>query len=151
MAWSRDDMIAGAVFLGSGLVFGGTTLLSLDVGTPAEMGPGFFPLALCGVLVVLGAAILWGARDRTDEAAPPLNLRAVVLVIAAPVVFGLTIRTLGLVPALLISLGLAVAARPRIGALRGAAIVLGVTAFCVGVFAYGLRVPVDLVNPNFIH
>ena len=149
MAWNRDDLAAGLAFLAIGLFFAGNTALSLDIGTAESMGPGFFPLALCIILILLGTAILFNARKRPDEPRAPFNMRAVVLVIAAPVAFGLTLRSLGLVPSLAITIALAVAASRTIGWARGAAIVAGMTVFCVVVFYYGLQVPVDLFNPVF--
>jgi len=148
MAWNRDDLAAGLAFLAIGLFFAGNTLLSLDIGTAESMGPGFFPVVLCIVLILLGAAILFNARKRPNEPRAPFNLRAVVLVIAAPIAFGLTLRSLGLVPSLVITIGLAVAASRSIGWRRGAAIVACMTVFCVVVFYYGLRVPVELFNPT---
>lgn len=154
MAWNRDDLVAGLVFLGIGLFFAANTVMSLDIGTAAAMGPGFFPLALCIILTLLGAAILAHARmssrdGETREERHPLNLRAIFFVIVAPVAFGLTLRTLGLVPALAFTIALAVAASRVIGVLRGVSIVVGMTVFCVVVFYYGLQVPVELFNPTF--
>lgn len=148
MTKNRDDLIAGLAFLAIGLFFAGNAMLSLDIGTPAEMGPGFFPLALCCILVVLGAAILATARKEPAEHRAAVNVRAILLVVASPVAFGLALRALGLVPALIIALGLAVAASRLIGLRRGVAIVAGMTAFCVVVFYFGLRVPVQIINPT---
>lgn len=148
MTWNRDDLAAGLAFLGIGLFFAANTLLFLPVGTTAEMGPGFFPLALCILLGLLGAAILLKARRPTTEPEerPAINLRAVFFITAAPVAFGLALRDLGLVPALVISTGAALAASRVIGLRRGVTIVAGMTVFCVAVFYYGLRVPVELFN-----
>lgn len=153
MTWNRDDLTAGLVFLGIGLFFGANTLLSLPVGTVSDMGPGFFPLVLCSILALLGASILAKAHSQAREAEqrPPINLRAVVLISAAPVAFGMALRSLGLVPALVIAVTLALSASRVIGLARGAAIVAGMTLFCVGVFYYGLRVPVELFNDTLFH
>lgn len=164
MVWNRDDLTAGLVFLGVGLFFAANTLGSLDIGTAAAMGPGFFPLALCIILTLLGLGIVAKARRdvqsaRSDpalgaeeqEARPPLNLRALFFVIAAPVAFGLMLRSFGLVPALVATIALAVAASHTIGIKQGLAIVTGMTVFCVVVFYYGLQVPVSLFNPTFFN
>ena len=152
MAWNRDDLTAGLVFLGTGLFFAANTLIDLDIGSAASMGPGFFPLALCIVLTLLGAAILLNARGRQpDVERQPLNWRPLVFVILAPIAFGLTLRSLGLVPALAITIALAVTASRVIGLVRGTAIVVGMTAFCVAVFYYGLQLPIDLFNSSFIY
>jgi hypothetical protein len=153
MVWNRDDLKAGLVFLAIGLFFAANTLINLDIGTAAAMGPGFFPLALCIILTLLGVGILMNARkqvhDREEqEQRPPLNPRAVFFVIAAPVAFGLMLRSFGLAPALAVTIALAVTASRTIGLRRGLIIVVGMTAFCIVVFYYGLQVPVDLFNPT---
>lgn len=148
--WISEDIGAGCLFLGVGLGLGGVTLARLPIGTAAVMGPGFFPLALCALLTVLGLGILLKAQPDA-EPRPPVNWRALAFVTAAPVAFGLTVRSLGLLPALLISVALAVMATPRVGFSRGIAIVIGVTAFCIVVFKYGVRVPYDLIAPRLIY
>lgn len=151
MVWNRDDLIAGLVFLGIGLTFAANTLSSLDIGTAAAMGPGFFPLALCTILTLLGIGIMATARRPADGAEEteraPLNWRAIFFVVMAPVAFGLMLRSFGLIPTLAVTIALAVAASHTIGIKRGLMIVVGMTAFCVVVFYYGLQVPVDLFNP----
>lgn len=151
MTWNRADVAAGLIFLGIGSVLAAYALATLEIGSAAAMGPGFFPLALCVILIVLGAGILFSARNDEAEPAPPINWRAVIFVMAAPVAFGMTLRSLGLVPSLAIAMTLAVAASRNIGPSRGAVIVTGMTAFCVAVFYYGLRVPVELVNSGLFH
>ena len=148
--WKTEDAKAGLLFLAIGLFFGITTLVKLDIGTLEEMGAGFFPLSLCAILVLLGAAILWKAQPDM-EAQSPVNWRAVFLIASAPVAFGLAVRSLGLLPALVISIALAVMASKKIGPVRGAVIVTGVTAFCIVVFKFGVRVPFALINPSLIH
>jgi hypothetical protein len=146
-----DDVRAGLLFLALGLLFGADTLLTLDIGDPAEMGPGFFPLALCAILSMLGVGILLRAdKAESGQEKASVNWRAVVFVAAAPVVFGLTIRSLGLLPALIFSVALAVIAGRRIGWWRGVLIVVGVTVFCIAVFKWGLQSPFDLINRSLL-
>lgn len=145
--WKSQDALTGIMFLAVAVYFGVTTLVQLDLGTPEEMGPGFFPFSLSVVLAILGVLVI--LRARPDEAKQlPINWRAVVLIGAAPVAFGLTVRSLGLAPALLISVGLAVLSSSKIGLARGAAIAIGVTVFCVLVFKVGVGVPYPLINPE---
>ena len=51
------DILAGLIFVAFGLAFA-TTSLSYEIGTPLRMGPGYFPLALGGILVFLGLLIV---------------------------------------------------------------------------------------------
>jgi uncharacterized membrane protein len=148
--WKSQDAVAGVMFLCIAIYVGTTTLVQLDIGTPDQMGPGFFPLSLSVILTLLGVGVLLRAQPDEDEQ-PPVNWRAVILIGAAPIAFGLTVRSLGLVPALVVSVGLAVLASRKIGLLRGVAIVAGVTVFCVVVFKYGVRVPYPLINPRLFN
>ena len=148
MASSRSaDIRSGALFIALGLFFGGYALRTLDLGTLVEMGPGMFPLFLCGLLVLLGVGIILQAEP-VKEQLSRVNWPGVTLVTAAPVAFGLSVRSLGLLPALALSVLLAVLAGRRSGWLRGALTVVGVTLFCVAVFKWGLGVPFDLLNPS---
>lgn len=148
--WRSEDAKSGLMFLTFGLFFGGKTLFDLDMGTLDQMGPGFFPLTLCIILVVLGTVILLQAQPR-EEGQLPVNWRAVLMIGGAPVAFGLSVLSLGLLPALVISVALAVLASNKINLLKGTMIVAGVTLFCIVVFKFGVRVPYELINPNLMH
>lgn len=147
--WKSQDAVSGLMFLAVAIYVSVSTLLGLDVGSLAEMGPGFFPLALSIILGVIGVLVLISVRPDEDDQLP-VNWRAVILIGGAPIAFGLTVRTLGLVPALLISVGMAAAASSRIKPLIGAIIIVGVTIFCVVVFKYGIGVPYDLFNRRLL-
>ncbi len=51
------DLAAGAVFAAIGLAFMAGAL-TLDIGTAFKMGPGYFPLVLSGLLVLLGLIVM---------------------------------------------------------------------------------------------
>lgn len=147
--WKSQDAVSGLMFLAVAVFVSVSTLLQLDIGTLAQMGPGFFPLTLAVILGVIGILVLLGAKPDEDQQLP-VNWRAVILIGAAPVAFGLTVRTLGLVPALLVSVAMATFSSAKIRPLSAALIVVGVTIFCVVVFKFGVRIPYDLVNPGLL-
>lgn len=98
----RQRSVLGGVLLalvGFAAVFRAMT--DMHVGTPANMGPGFFPSVLGACLALSGAGIAAGAlfQKQSRTLAPALNLRAIGLVVLAIVAFALTVRPLGLVPA----------------------------------------------------
>ena len=52
------------MFILFGLFFG-VQSLGMEIGTAFRMGPGYFPLVLAGVLILLGGLILFNAlKDR---------------------------------------------------------------------------------------
>ena len=53
---SIKDLLAGLIFIGFGLAFGYTSL-TYEVGTALRMGPGYFPLILSLVILLLGVII----------------------------------------------------------------------------------------------
>jgi hypothetical protein len=145
MEKARPDLITGAVFVAFGLAFAVGALADLRIGTPSEMGPGWFPLALGVVLVVLGLMVAgegFLASEARRIGRPPW--RAALLIVGALLFFGLTVRGLGLLPALFgaVLLG-ALAARQR-RTLVVVAIAVGLTALSILIFVVALRLPLSL-------
>jgi hypothetical protein len=142
------DVLAGAIFIALGLVFL-IGALGLERGTAFRMGPGYFPLVLAGLLVLIGAAIALRAL-REEELA--INMHAVpwrglVLILGAPVLFGLTVRGLGLLPAIAIVALISSFASRRMKPVLAAGITVVLTVFCVLVFNVGLGLPIRLIGP----
>ena len=48
------DLGAGAFFVFVGLVYGSIAWFGLPIGVALNMGPGYFPIVLSGMLIVLG-------------------------------------------------------------------------------------------------
>lgn len=142
------NIAASGTLLAVGIGFGISSIFTMDVGSALRMGPGYFPLILSIVITVIGVVIGIKALRDTDVFRPQIApLRALAAIIIAPILFGLTVRGLGFVPAVaLTSLSAATAAtgqRPLVVV----AITLGITVFCLGVFYYGLGLPVRLIGP----
>lgn len=142
------NIAASGTLVAVGIGFGISSIFTMDVGSALKMGPGYFPLILSIVITVIGAVIGTKALRDTEVFRPQIApLRALAAIIVAPILFGLTVRGLGFVPAVaLTSLSAATAAtgqRPLVVI----AITLGITVFCLGVFYYGLGLPVRLIGP----
>jgi len=163
--FSRRDVLAGAVFVAFGMAFA-LGARTYTVGTALQMGPGYFPLVLGGVLALLGLVIVAqglvgvegegivdegeetgdegeGIVDDGEEAGPIPWLR-IALLVAAVVVFGLGARELGLVPALLITTFLSATAGYRTGVVAAAVIAVGLTILCVLIFVVLLQIRLPL-------
>ena len=147
MTINRKDATAGALFIVLGLVFGLNAYLTLDLGTNLRMGPGYFPLLLSGVLIILGIAVLVRAFSIPDEAWGAIPWRGLIFILAGPVAFGLVLDGLGLVPALAIIAFITSFASIRVGPLLAVALSIGLTIFCVAVFSWGLGAPIQLFGP----
>ncbi|PDS35036.1 hypothetical protein CO665_27140 [Rhizobium anhuiense] len=142
------NVAASGALLAVGIGFGISSVFTMDVGSALRMGPGYFPLILSIVITVIGIAIGTKALRDTEVFHPQIApLRALFAIIIAPILFGLTVRGLGFVPAVAItSLSAATAATGQ-KPLVVVAIMLGITVFCLGVFYYGLGLPVRLIGP----
>jgi hypothetical protein len=97
---SSKDFISGAVFAATGAA-GVTIASTYPVGAATKMGPGYFPIAVGLVLLLLGMikvirSIVWRQGD-TIEA---LAARPVVLVSLGVVLFGVLLLRAGLLPAI---------------------------------------------------
>jgi hypothetical protein len=64
---SDADLVAGVIFIGFGLAFG-IAASRYDVGSLLRMGPGYFPLVVAVLLVVLGVVIAVKAYVAPDLA-----------------------------------------------------------------------------------
>ena len=107
-------------------------------------GPGTAPrlfgwlLVLTAGLVTLGGLVTHG---------PPLErwgVRAPLLFIASVVFFGLAIRPLGLIITAFVTLMIASAASKEMRWVEGTIWAVFLTIFCVGLFIYGLSLPISL-------
>ena len=56
---SQKDFVSGLMFTTTGAVFAWNSALSYEIGTAGQMGPGYFPLVLGLVLVLLGGFIMF--------------------------------------------------------------------------------------------
>lgn len=140
------DLGAGAVFVALGLAFA-LTARTYEVGSALQMGPGYFPLVLGGMLVVLGLLIVGKAfiAPETGELGP-VPWRAALLLVAALLFFGFAIRGLGVVPTLLVSVLLAALAGPKMRLLPALFISVALTALSVAIFIYALQLPLPLLG-----
>jgi hypothetical protein len=147
MQKSLRDFLAGAIFVAFGLAFA-IAAYSYDLGTAVRMGPGYFPLLLGALLTLLGIGVIAeGAMTGEGAGLGPIPWRAIALIVAAIFFFGLTVRGLGLVPTLLIVTLAASLASRRTTPTVAVLIAVGLTALCVGIFAYALGLNLPLLGP----
>ena len=144
---SRKDLLAGAVFIGFGLAFG-VTASTYEVGSALRMGPGYFPLVLGGLLVLLGVLIAAKSvvAGESDDFTP-VPWRAAVLLVAALLFFGLTVRQLGLAPSLFVTVFLSAMADRKAQVVSAVLVAASLTALSTVIFVYVLQLRLALVGP----
>lgn len=98
---NKEDLISGLVIAGIGLFFF-LGALQYEVGSAANMGPGYLPMMVGGITTGLGFIILIGAF-RGALPMPRLEFRPKLAVLTAITVFGLSFEATGLIPAVVLT------------------------------------------------
>ena len=96
---SQRDFWSGVMFIiiGAGFAIGAT---NYSMGAAARPGPGYFPLILSSIMVLLGAIVLFKSLTVEVEGGDPIGAiawRPLVVIVAAITVFGLLLPRLGMI------------------------------------------------------
>ena len=122
---------------------------ALDIGTASRMGPGYFPIILSILMILLGLVIAGLALrgPTTEHSFGQVPWRGLLLLIGAVLFFGFVVRGLGLASAVLIVV-LATAWASRYARLRSSLLLsIGLAAFCAVLFIRLLGLPLPLTGP----
>ena len=140
--------------LGAGLLFiaiGGVGLWwgrEYEVGTTANMGPGFVPLALSGLLVLMGVLIGLRACRVAGPAVERIHWRPVLVLTLAMLAFAGLIRTAGFAPAVVATVIVAALASRESRAREFVPMSIALALVCVGVFVLALRQPIAIFGAS---
>lgn len=141
-----EVIVAAAIVLGG--VFGLVIGLDYKVGSLTRMGPGFFPVALSVLVIVLGAAS--GVRAvlarQPAEGENLGRLLPLVWVAAGLVAWTFMLRPLGLLSANAALVILAALARWPVRPLQVVGLVAGLTISGWVIFIWGLGMPLTLLG-----
>jgi hypothetical protein len=139
------DFWAGVLFLAVGAA---AVLLSrrYPFGTTASMGPGYFPTILGALLAAVGVGVAGRALRPSKPAVAVAAARArpVVVVLASIAAFGIALPRLGMVVASLLVVAVSRTATPGFRWLEVSVFAAVLTLFCVGIFVWGLKMPMPL-------
>jgi len=137
---NNQDFFAGLMFVAIGLMAVVISQKNYPMGTSFQMGPGYFPTLLGGVMTALGLWIMVRGLIKSEKIEGVWGIRPVALLTLGIIAFGFVMDRFGLVPALF--------ALFFISALAGhefkfkevliLAIVMTVASWAVFVYALGL-------------
>jgi len=146
MRFDPKDAGSGALFLAGAAFFFVSSLRNLEVGSLLNMGPGYFPIVLSGLLVLIGGTLVVRSFVRAGERGMslPVAVRPLLLILAAPVVFGIAVTHLGFVAAIVLVSLVSGAADAGLRRRTQMLLALGLAVFCVLVFRFGLGLPIPL-------
>ena len=148
---NTKSLASGGVCLAVSGFFAISALTKLQVGSATNMGPGYFPLMLAALLMLVGLYIM--AKSLTEGAERfPIDLRTlpwrgIILLTLAPILLGFTIRGLGLLPCVFFTSMLSAFAS-KTQTIRLALLVsVALALFCTLIFGVVLKLPIPIVGP----
>jgi Tripartite tricarboxylate transporter TctB family len=141
---TNKDFVGGVMLMALAAFFF-TFGWRLRVGAPSQMGPGFIPMGISGLLALIGVTkVVVSFRTSSEDDAPSAKLRPLLVVAAAPIVFGLLIGPMGIVVTVAaVSIFCRFAMHQRL-VLSDLVIGLALSAFCALVFVVLLGQAIDL-------
>ena len=145
LEWRNNrDVWAGLMLIGTGVA---SMIIARDYafGTALRMGPGYFPSVLGGMLTLFGLYLVGAGLRRNDKIEGNWSLRALVMLPFSLVLFGLLMDRAGFVPALMVLIVGSAAASSEFKLLESLALAVGLTAFAVVLFIWGLGLPYPLI------
>jgi hypothetical protein len=140
---SPQDFWAGVAFMASGGAFlAGSQRFVM--GTAANIGPGYFPTVVAGLLAIVGVVLAIGGVALDGPRIEPMRLRPAALVIAALTAFGLLIERGGLILAVAALVLIASAAGGKFRPLHSAVLTVALITIAVVIFRLGLGMQIRL-------
>lgn len=137
------ELAFGAFLIALALVAFAATR-SLDIGTAADMGPGFVPRALAWIILGFGAAFLVTGLLKRREPIPAPAWRPLFAILASIALFAVLFAKLGLIAACVGAVVVAGAATSPVRWLQLVAFGLVLAAFSALLFVKGLGLPFRL-------
>jgi hypothetical protein len=142
---NNRDFIAGLLFI----VLGGlAVVLARDypLGSTMRMGPGYFPTVLGGILILFGVTVLLRGVRSGDQVKGVWGWKPLALIALSIVLFGFLLDRVGMIPATVVTLFAAAAAGREFRFKEVLLLAVVMSAFCVAVFSYGLKLPYPLIG-----
>ena len=140
---NNKDFLGGLLLVVFGAV-GFYMALDYPFGSALRMGPGYFPRALSGIMVVFGLFIaLRGLRVR-EKVEGVWGWKPLAIITVAFWIYGWSMDRIGFVPSLVILIILAAWAGHEFRLREVAILTVLLTVFAWAVFIYGLGLPYSL-------
>lgn len=141
------DILGGALMIGFG-IFAMIYAQRYAFGSVSQMGPGFFPVVLGGILALLGVLIILPALARPGPGLE-FNWKTLLFVIGAIIAFAFTLRPLGLIIATMAAVFLAASAERNFSLKGRLLLALGIAALVFVIFRIGLRMNIPVWPRGF--
>jgi len=142
---NNKDFWAGMMFFGTGV---GAMIVArhYPFGTTLNMGPGYFPMVLGGILIVFGAFITFRGLRRNEKMQGPWSLRTLIMLPLFIVAFGILMRPAGFIPALAALVFLSAASGREFKFKEVLFLTFFFSVLSVAMFIWGLGLPYPLIR-----
>lgn len=121
--------------------------LDYEFGAARRMGPGFFPVVLSSLLVLLALSELIAAVIKPETRS--IDWRPMFAILAAVIGFGVTMNFFGMIPAFFVVVGISALSEKGYGLLPAALLATVTCAFAWLLFSRLLGMPLPLVKWGF--
>ena len=149
-ALNSKDIFAGAFFFAIGILYGTIALRDLPMGRVFNMGPGFFPVVLCGLLLVIGIALILRSIITAEAGGfGSVPWPAIALISAGIAAFAILLQPLGLLLSIFCATLIASFAAPKAKPLPSVVAAAAIAVFCVAVFVYGAQMQAPVFGSIF--
>lgn len=142
---SQTDFLTGLLFGGIGFCVGSYAVAHYPLGTALQMGPGYFPALVAGLLIILSVALVLRSLRFEGPRLPLLRLWPTICVLVACIAFGYFLKPLGLVLTTLLFVISSAIGGPEFRSREAFVLACGLAVFAAGVFVYGLGLPLPLL------
>ena len=143
-AGRRSETLAAGVVVLFGLVVGGIAW-TYPMGSAVRPGPGFGPLLVAGLIVVLGLAIMVEVRNAPLPGFKP-QLRPLLATVAGILSFALLVERLGFIPATIALVLISGLGEKRVSGWPLLGVAVFMALFGSAVFIWALGVPLKSIG-----
>ncbi|CDZ39740.1 Tripartite tricarboxylate transporter TctB family [Neorhizobium galegae bv. officinalis] len=140
---SPQDFGAGILFI----LFGAAGLYvgsDLTFGSARNMGPGYFPMLICGLIALIGLIVTVKSLAIEGPAIERIQLRPIVFILLAIAAFGILISEIGAVLSSILLIMFAAYARRDVKPVETVVFAVTTAAFVVIIFVYALGQPMPV-------
>jgi putative tricarboxylic transport membrane protein len=142
--FDNKDFLSGLFFIGVG---GLGIFMAQDypMGTALRMGPGYFPIVLSGVLILMGIYCLVQGLLKPERLPGNWSPRALLILPIATVIFGLLMEHAGFIPALIALVFTSAYAGSEFKFVEVLIMAIALTIGSWALFIWGLGLPYPLI------
>ena len=141
---ANKDFLSGLMFVGIGAL-GIFMAKDYPVGSALRMGPGYFPIVLSGILILMGIYCFVQGLLHPQRIEASWSLRALIILPIATIVFGLLMEHAGFIPALIVLVFISASAGNEFKLWEVVVMALGLTVGSWALFIWGLGLPYPLL------